>query len=902
MPQQGPSIRPASTRAPATEVHALGVAEVLQRLGSHPSGLSEADAADRLRRFGPNALRTTPPASVWKILGDQFRSVVVLLLVLAAGLSVAMGEMLEAAAIGGVLFINTLIGFATELRARRAMEALLRLEVPRATVVRDGRAREIDARQLVPGDVIVLEAGYSVAADARLLEAMELRTGEAALTGESLPVDKCPEPVPGDTPLPERSDMLYKGTSVVAGTARAVIVATGMETELGRIGRLVSDIPDERTPLEHKLDALGRNLVWLALLAGGLVAALGAIRGLPLGHLLLTGVALAIAAVPEGLPSVVTIALAVGVKRMARRRALVRRLPSVETLGSVTVVCTDKTGTLTAGEPTVTVVASADREIAVTGIGYEPTGTFVEGGHEIDVARDPLLRDALLVATLANRASLTRTSSGWAVQGDPTEAALLVAAGKAGLAREEALARHAQLGEVPFSSERMLMATFHRAAGDDGSIAFVKGAPRAILDRCARLCTASGDATLSEDLRRRLDEQNRGLASRGLRVLALARGDATHPSEAALRDLTFVAFVAMTDPIASGVKETVAVFREAGVRTVMITGDQKRTAESIARDLGILGSDGVVLDGRELAKLDDHRLSDSVSRVAAFSRVSPEDKLRIVEAFQSRGEIVAMLGDGVNDAAALRKADVGVAMGLRGTDVAKEAADVVLQDDRFSTIGAALEEGRVVFDNIAKFAFYLFSCNLAEVLVLLVGGAAGLALPLQPVQILWLNLVTDTFPALALALEPAEYGIMRRPPRNPKEGVFTRSFVLSMIVFAVLLTAATLAAFAVGRSGSGGSAERAVTMSFATLALAQAFHLGNARSRSRVLSPRTAFANPWALAAVALVVVLQVLAVHLPSLALVLQTQPLGVHDWIVVLLLAGMPAVVGQAFRPPER
>lgn len=903
MAPPSPSARVSATSTSIGDVaHALGAEQVLQGLGSHPSGLSGADAADRLRRFGPNALRGTPPASAWKVLGDQCRSVVVLLLFLAAGVSIAMGETVEAAAIGGVLLINTLIGFATELRARRAMEALLRLEVPRATVVRDGHAREIDSRQLVPGDVIALEAGYSVPADARLLAAVELRAAEAALTGEPLPVDKRPDPVPADTPLPERRDMLYKGTAVVAGTARAVIVGTGMDTELGRIGRLVGDLSEERTPLERKLDALGRSLVWLALLAGALVAAVGALRSLPLGHLLQTSIALAVAAVPEGLPSVVTIALAVGVRRMARRRALVRRLPSVETLGSVTVLCTDKTGTLTAGEPTLTVLSSVDRELAVTGAGYEPEGSFFEDGKEIDGARDPVASEALLVGMLANRASLARASSGWVVQGDPTEAALLVAARKAGLVREDELERRPQVGEVPFSSDRMLMATFHRVPGETSPIAFVKGAPRAVLDRCDRLRRASGEDVLTAEMRRRLDERNRALAGRGLRVLALARGRVDRAEEASLRDLTFIAFVAMTDPIAAGVKETIAVFREAGVRTVMITGDQKTTAESIARELGMVRPGDGVLDGRDLAQLDDERLLEALSKTAAFSRVSPEDKLRIVDAYQSQGQIVAMLGDGVNDAAALRKADVGVAMGMRGTDVAKEAADVVLEDDRFATIGAALEEGRVVFDNIGKFVLYLFSCNLAEVVVLLIGSAAGLELPLQPVQILWLNLVTDTFPALALALEPADRGLMRRPPRDPAQGIFTRSFFVAMVCFAILLTGATLAAFAVGHRGVGGSAQRALTMSFTTLALAQAFHLGNARSRLRVTTPRTAFSNPVAVAAVALVVILQVLAVHLPWLASVLQTEALGVDDWTIVLLLAALPAIVGQILKPSAR
>jgi P-type Ca2+ transporter type 2C len=883
-------------------VHALSVEEALARFEGDRGGLAETTAAERLRRFGPNALEAGRPASAWRILLDQFRSVVVLLLLAAAAVSLALEEVADAAAIGGVLAINTLIGFATEIRARRAMEALLGFEVPRAVVVRGGRARELDSRELVPGDVVQVEAGGSVPADARILEATDLRAEEASLTGESLPIDKAASPVAADTPLPDRSDMLYKGTTVVAGTGLALVVATGMQTELGRIGRMVSAIPEERTPLERKLDALGRRLVVLALFAGSLVAVVGAFRGLPPGLLLQTGIALAVAAVPEGLPAVVTIALAVGVHRMARRRALVRRLASVETLGSVTVVCTDKTGTLTAGEPTVTVIASGDREIAVTGAGYEPVGEFREGARCLADPLDPLLEAALRIATLANRAGLTRAPEGWTVQGDPTEAALLVAGRKARILREELLARHPQVGEVPFSSERKLMATFH-CEGDGGRlIACVKGAPGRVLERCARYLTIAGEPDLADDLRRRLEEQNQRLAGRGLRVLALARGAAARPDEGALRDLTFVAFVAMTDPIADGVSDTIEAFHDAGVRTVMITGDQRMTAESIARDLGMLRGDRTVLEGRALAQLDEAGLAASVERAAAFSRVSPEDKLRIVDAYRARGEIVAMLGDGVNDAAALRRADVGVAMGRRGTDVAKEAADVVLQDDRFATIGAAVEEGRVVFDNIRKFALYLFSCNLAEVFVLVAGSAAGLALPLQPLQILWLNLVTDTFPALALALEPAEPGIMRRPPQDPAKGIFSSSFLAHVLGFAVLLTAVTLAAFAVGGSGEEGGSLRAVTMSFTTLALAQAFHLGNARSGSRVLAPRQAFANPYALGAVALVLVLQVVALHVPGLASVLRVEPLSARDWAIVLALAGLPAVVGQALKPAPR
>ncbi|HEX6534042.1 MAG TPA: HAD-IC family P-type ATPase [Gemmatimonadaceae bacterium] len=885
------------TEAPAiwpTPPHARSADDVLRRLASGRSGLTDAEARERLRRVGPNALRAPKPASVWSILVDQFRGVVVWLLLAAVAVSLAIGDLLEAGAIGAVLVINTLIGFVTALRARRAMEALSRLDTPRAVVVRDGRAREIDARELVPGDVIQVDPGQSVPADARLLEAAELRVNEAPLTGESSAVGKRVAAVPEDTPLPARSDMLFKGTMVVAGTARALVVETGMSTELGRIGGLVAGIREEPTPLERRLDALGRALVWAALAVGAIVAALGALRHLPLGRMVEIGLALAIAAVPEGLPAVATIALAVGVRRMARRRALVRRLPSVETLGSVTVICTDKTGTLTAGEMTVTVLALDERTIAVTGVGYAPEGTFVEDGRTLSPAADPPLREALRIGMMTGRADVERRDGGWEVRGDPTDAALLVAARKAGLSPERALEGEPLVGEVPFSSERMLSAAFHESAGD-GLVAFVKGAPHRVLDLCDQVLGARGPEPLDDAGRERALERNRALAASGLRVLALARGRVPRADERALHALTFVGFAGMIDPAAPGVKDTIRVLRHAGIRTVMITGDQQLTARAIARDLGMLGPDDEVLDGRTLAHLSDAELGARVGHVGAFSRVSPEDKLRLVAAHQRRGEIVAMLGDGVNDAAALKKADVGVAMGIRGTDMAKEAAAVVLQDDRFRTIGAAVEEGRAIFDNIRKFAFYLFSCNLAEVLVLLVAGVSGLPLPLLPMQILWLNLVTDTFPALALAIEPAERDVMARPPRDPREALLSARFFRETALYAALITAVTLVAFGIGLQGAGPLAHRAQTLSFMTLALAQAFHLGNARSRASVLAPRRALANPWAVGAVALVVLLQLLAVYVPSLARVLHTQPLGRGDWLIVACLALIPALVGQ-------
>jgi Ca2+-transporting ATPase len=701
--------------------------------------------------------------------------------------------------------------------------------------------------------------------------------------------------VAAELPLPDRTDMVYQGTTVADGRARALIVATGMQTALGRIGELVGSVREDRTPLERRLDALGHRLVWLALGMGALVAVLAALRGFPLGLMMETGIALAIAAVPEGLPAVTTIALAVGVHRMARRRALIRRLPAAESLGSVTIICADKTGTLTAGEMTVTVLSLDQREISVTGTGYEAKGAFLDDGRELDATTDPHLSEALKIGMLVNHAELVDDVS---VRGDPTEGALLIAGQKAGLDRDRLLDQFPQIDEVPFSSERMFMATFHWV--DREVVAYVKGAPGRIMDLCRYALQGGREVPLDGAGRERLATRNHELAARGLRVLALARRRLRNgeTDESALVDLTFVGLVGMIDPPAAGVQETIRAFRDAGIRTVMITGDQQRTAQAVAEHLGILAEGEAVLDGRMMAHLSEDDLAARVKDVAAFSRVDPEAKLAIVTAYQRRGEIVAVLGDGVNDAPALRKADVGVAMGHRGTDVAKEAADLVLQDDRFSTIGVAVEQGRIIFDNIRKFVFYLFSCNLAEVLVLLIAALAGLPLPLLPLQILWLNIVTDTFPALSLAVEPGERDVMWRKPRNPQETIFSPSFLHSIAAYALLITGVTLAAFWIALDGERTASTRALTMSFMTLALAQTFHLGNARSEEHVLTTRQALSNPVAIAAVALVVFLQAVAIQFQPLAEVLRTEPLGVRDWAVCLVLGIVPAVIGQAFR----
>ena len=807
-----------------------------------------------------------------------------LLLAAAAIVTLFLADYVETAAIVAVLVLNTTIGFVTELRARRAMEALLHLGVARAVVLRQGQLRIIDGADLVPGDILELSAGQAVAADARLIKTTDLRTSEAALTGESLPVSKHTAPLPTDTPLADRLNMAYKGTTIAAGTGHAVVTATGRATELGQIGALVAGIQEERTPLERRLDALGRRLVWLALGVAAVVAGLGALQGAPLALVVETGIALAVAAVPEALPAVATIALAVGLHRMARRHALVRRLPSVEALGSTTVICTDKTRTLTSGDMSVVRIWTADME-------------FTLGDDAPQPEVHSRLRDALRVAALASRPQAVRGESAAAVTFDPVDAAMTTAAALAGIDYADA-ARNILPNLVPFSSERKFSAAFERI--EETTVAHVKGAPYRILDLSTRVLMPEGDRLLDADARASLVAVNDRLAEQGLRVLALATGPVDRPDESAATGLTFVGFVGLMDPPARGVKQTIARLRDAGLRTIMVTGDQRLTAQAVGRQLGLLSAADQVIDGRELRGLSHDALLDRVSRVGAFSRVAPEDKLAIVEALQKRGEIVAMLGDGVNDAPALKRADVGVAMGLRGTDVAKEAAAIVLQDDRFETIAAAVEEGRVIYDNIRKFVFYLFSCNLAEILVLLLAGLAALPPPLMPLQILWLNLVTDTFPALALAMEPGNPDVMHRSPRHPDEALLSHGFLWRIVLYGGLITACTLGAFLWGLRVSPAHAN---TICFMTLALAQIFHLGNARRPQAVLRLDAALSNPYAVGAVILSVALQLVSVNVLAIRGLLRLSALDGADWLVVVTASALPAVIGQAIklaRPP--
>ncbi|MEO8521034.1 MAG: cation-transporting P-type ATPase [Acidobacteriota bacterium] len=855
--------------------HALPIDEVFQRLDSGPHGLTRTDAERRLARVGRNRLEVARGDTALTLFLRQFKSVVVVLLLVAAVIASVTGAVLDAAAIAVVLLLNAALGFATEYRASRAIAALLDLDVPHATVMRDGEVVTIDAQTLVPGDHIVLNRGQHVPADGRVVEASDLRIDEAPLTGESFPVSKLASVLPPDTPLAERRNMVYKGTLVAAGTARVAVTDTGMRTEVGRIGALTTAVHTARTPLERRLDALGNRLVWLALAVGGLVALVGRLHGAPLAQVIETGIALAVAAVPEALPAVATISLAVGVKRMAARHALVRRLAAAETLGSTTTICTDKTRTLTSGVMSVGRVWTGEREFVVR---------RGEGGG----TPDPRLVTALEVAVLASQPQSSHGQPDASANADPVDAAVLQAAADHGIDRRALEQDRPSVGLVPFSSERRFTASFHRVGAS--TIAYVKGAPHAVL---ALTGETDGSLAMAEEDRTKLERVNERLAAEGFRVLALAYGAVASVDEASLQDLTSLGLIGLIDPPAAGVAATVARLQRAGLRIVMLTGDQRLTAEAVGRDIGLFTGDAQMAGPGEIDDMSPQHLRQVVTRIAGFSRVTAEQKLDIVRALQARGEIVAMIGDGINDAAALKQADVGVAMGRRGSDAAKQTASIVLQDDRFETIAAAVEEGRVIFDNVRKVVFYLFSCNVGEVLVLLGAGLAGLPQPLSPLQILWMNLVTDTFPALALAAEAGESDVMARPPRDPHEAILSATFLRSIAAYGILITVVTLAAFVWALRARP---DHAVSIAFTTLALAQIFHLGNARSSHPVLTLQRASANRQALAAVALTVALQLAALYIPALAATLSLTPLSWMDWLVVVPLSLLPALAGQA------
>jgi Ca2+-transporting ATPase len=880
-----------------------GPEEVLRSLGVDPeAGLSASEVRSRQKSFGRNRLRIARPRSVWDILLSQFKSVIMLLLGAAAALSFVFGRWVDGSAISVAMLINAGIGFFTELKAVRSMESLRRMDKVWATVRREGGDHRIDAEQLVPGDVVLVESGQVITADLRLVESSKLQVDESTLTGESVPVGKRVEALDRDPPLAERSNMLYKGTSVTRGSGKAVAVATGMDTELGTITSLVEEAGEEEDPLQKRLDRLGRKLIWLVLVIAALAGGAGFVTGKELMLMIETAVTLVVAAIPEGLAIVETVALARGMSRMAGRQALVRRLSAVQTLGSTNVIFTDKTGTLTENRMTLTAVWLPGAEIEVTGSGLSIEGEFQKDGQRLDPQNEPLLRRLLEVGVLCNNASLSEQQErdGDPV-GDPMEVALLVAGAKAGLHRDRTRERKPEMREVAFDPQVKMMATFHRI--DGGFEVAVKGAPDAVLDRCTRLARRrdSGEAdtvSMDEQQRRRWLDNNRKLAERGFRVLALAGKQAGSPEAEPYRDLTFLGLAGLFDPPRQEVRKAIDTCQAAGIRVVMVTGDQALTARKVGLAVGLIDSEEKpTLQGAELP--DPRQMSrqqqERILGTSVFTRVSPEQKLKLIGAHQAAGSIVAMTGDGVNDAPALRKADIGIAMGRRGQQVAKEAADVILQDDAFATIVTAVEHGRTIFSNIRKFVLYLLSGNVGEILIVAAASLLGAPLPLLPLQILYLNAINDAFPALALGLGEAEEGIMKRRPRDPREPILTGRHWFALGGFGVLIAASVLAAFFLALRVLDFSRTQAVTVSFLSLALSRLWHVFNMREARTGLFNNQVVKNSYVWGALALCVILILMAVFVPVLRQVLGLTVLPALGWYMVFGFSLLPLLVGQ-------
>jgi Ca2+-transporting ATPase len=890
--------------------HAIEAEAVATSLGSDSRrGLRSSELAERRTRYGPNQLAETLPVPLWKKLARQFKELVIWILIVAAVLAGAVGEWADTAAILAIVLLNGIIGFLQEEKAERALAALQRLSAPMAKVIRDGVPQSVPARELVPGDRIELDAGDNVPADVRLLAAFGLRVQEAALTGESVPVDKDAACVLSEsTPLADRRNMAYMGTVAAAGKASGIVAATGMDTELGQIAGLLQRSETEATPLQRRLAELGRVLVVVCFVIVAVIFALQLVRGGELLEMLLVSVSLAVAAVPEGLPAVVTLALALGLQRMVRRNALVRRLPSVETLGSVTVICSDKTGTLTRNEMTVREIVTADDRYQVTGAGYVPRGEFVRvvgrgasfqpapvdqgiGGQTGSLSHD-LVR-TLTIAARCNNATVNPSGDGrdaWQVVGDPTEGALIVAALKAGI---DATAHRAHVQyEIPFDSERKAMSVVVREPHGE-TIMYTKGAPEVIVAKCiAEL--RDGDVTpLTEQRRTKIMEANSEMAGRALRVLALAYREHSDRADDDEGDLIFAGLVGIIDPPRAEVREAVRKCCDAGVRPVMITGDHPATALAIARELGIAGPADRVLTGQELDAVSEHDLAGQVEQVAVYARVSAEHKLRVVRAWKERGQVVAMTGDGVNDAPAVKAADIGIAMGVAGTDVTKEASDMILTDDNFASIVGAVEEGRGIFDNIQKFVHYLLSCNAGEVLLMFFAAVIGWPVPLAAIQILWINLVTDGLPALALAMEPPERDIMRRAPRPPHEPVVTLRRGAVILFHGAMLAAVAALGFWIVYQGDDRHLTRARTVAFCITAYAQLFCSLACRSQRYTMPELRLFSNPHLFWAIAISGLLQLSVVTLPFAQ---PTFDVGGHlgtEWFLVFALALAPVTI---------
>jgi P-type Ca2+ transporter type 2C len=857
-------------------------------------GLSENQVEQRLKQQGYNELQEGEKQSALLLFFSQFKDFMVLVLLAATFVSGLLGEYIDAVAIIAIVLINGILGFFQERKAEKSLQALKELSAPQVQVLRDGMWNKIPSKELVVGDVIKFSSGDRIGADVRLIHTSSLEIEESALTGESVPVTKHSDPLRAkDLGIGDMENIAFMGTMVSRGSGVGVVIATGMKTAMGQIADLLQNAETMETPLQRRLEQLGKILIFTALILTVLVVAIGVLQGHELYTMFLAGVSLAVAAIPEGLPAIVTVALSLGVQKMIKKNAIVRKLPAVETLGCASVICSDKTGTLTQNKMTVTHLWSGGKTWNVSGVGYEPTGTFSRNNDVIDIKKEKTLQQLLMFGILCNHANLMIREDEYILDGDPTEGALLVSAMKAGFERSHLLKQYEIIKEFPFDSTRKMMSVVVR---DSQGREFVvtKGAPDVLVSISESILVNDKVQSMSGDSRSDVQNAINDLASQALRTLAisykpLTSNALTMTEKEAEKDLIFIGLQGMIDPPRPEVKDAVKECKDAGIKTIMITGDHVITAKAIAKQLGILTSKSRVLDGKALSEMSVGELEEVVDDVSVFARVSPEHKLKIVKALQNRGHIVAMTGDGVNDAPAIKAADIGVAMGITGTDVAKEASSLVLLDDNFATIKAAIKEGRNIYENIRKFIRYLLASNVGEILVMLFAMILGLPLPLVPIQILWVNLVTDGLPAMALGLDKPEDNVMRRGPRHPKEGVFARGLGWKVVSRGFLIGTMTLIAFMITYKQHPNELIYAQTIAFATLVMAQLIHVFDCRSEKSVLS-RNPFGNPFLVWSVISSVILMLIVIYYPPLQPIFHTVPIEPRDWMLILGLASIP------------
>jgi len=875
--------------------HEMNKKEVEDALNTDlSSGLSSTDVKKRENQYGHNELEEGEKPSALLVFFSQFKDFMVLVLLAATLISGILGEYIDAIAIIAIVIVNAFLGFFQERKAEKSLQALKELSAPQVHVLRDGQWIKMPSKETVPGDVLKFSSGDRIGADIRLVDIKSLEIEESALTGESLPVQKTTEALLGENlGIGDMENMAFMGTMVTRGSGIGVVVGTGMKTAMGQIANLLQSAETMTTPLQRRLEQLGKILIVTALLLTALVVAVGVLQGNDLYTMFLAGVSLAVAAIPEGLPAIVTVALSLGVQRMIKKNAIVRKLPAVETLGCASVICSDKTGTMTQNEMTVTHLWSGGQTWTVDGVGYEPKGSFYKSDERIEVGNEKSLQQMLMFGMLCNHAELTQKKKDYAVDGDPTEGALLVSAMKAGYNREQLLQEFEMTNEFPFDSTRKMMSIIIK---DQNGRQFVvtKGAPDVLVTRSEAILWNGRKQLISQESKATVQTAINDLASQALRTIAI--GFKEIPSQTivldekeAEKDLTFIGLQGMIDPPRPEVKLAIKECKDAGIKTVMITGDHVITAKAIAKQLGILTKQSKVLDGPALSEMSVEELEDVVDDVSVFARVSPEHKLKIVKALQNRGHIVAMTGDGVNDAPAIKAADIGIAMGITGTDVAKESSALVLLDDNFATIKSAIKEGRNIYENIRKFIRYLLASNVGEILVMLFAMLLALPLPLVPIQILWVNLVTDGLPAMALGLDQPEGDVMKRKPRSPKEGVFARGLGWKVVSRGFLIGVVTLLAFVFAYKDNPDHLDYAQTVAFATLVLAQLIHVFDCRSEKSILT-RNPFGNKYLVGAVVLSLLMVLVVIYYPPLQPIFHTVSILPFDWLIITGLAAIP------------